>query len=153
MANLYGVLKVVHVLSVVVWIGGAAALGALVAWLARSRDRATLTAFLPLAGRYGQTMAGPSSILVLLSGVGMMIAGKVGMALWTGWGLAGILVHFIYGATIMRKRMTAFASLLSEPATDGTRIADAGANLRRANLFYLLIMTSVIVVMVLKPTV
>jgi uncharacterized membrane protein len=153
MANLYGVLKVVHVLSVVVWIGGAAALGALVAWLARSRDRATLAAFVPLAGRYGQTMGGPSSILVLLSGIGMMIAGKVGMALWAAWGLAGILVHFVYGATIMRKRMAAFARLVSDPAADGTRIADAGATLRRTNLLYLLIMASVIVVMVLKPTI
>ena len=85
MANLYGVLKVVHVLAVVVWIGGAAALGALVAWLARSRDLAALAAFIPLAGRYGRTMGGSSSILVLLSDIGMMIGGKVGMSLWTGW--------------------------------------------------------------------
>jgi len=152
MSSLYGVLKVVHVLSVVVWIGGAAALGALVAWLARSRDRATLATFLPLAGRYGQTMGGPSSILVLLSGVGMMVAGKVGMALWIGWGLAGILVHFLYAATIMRKRTMAFARLVSDPAANDARIADAGAGLRRTNLLYLLIMASVIVVMVVKPT-
>ena len=152
MSSVYGVLKVVHVLSVVVWIGGAAALGALVAWLVRSRDRATLAAFIPLAGRYGRTMGGSSSILVLLSGIGMMIGGKVGMSLWTGWGLAGILVHFIYGATIMRTRTTAFAHLVSDPAVDDARIADAGADLRRTNLLYLLIMASVIVVMVIKPT-
>jgi hypothetical protein len=75
------------------------------------------------------------------------------MPLWAAWGLAGILVHFVYGATIMRKRMAAFARLVSDPAADGTRIADAGATLRRTNLLYLLIMASVIVVMVLKPTI
>jgi len=43
----YGILKVVHVLSVVVWIGGATALAAVTARLIRARDRATLAALLP----------------------------------------------------------------------------------------------------------
>lgn len=101
----YGILKVVHVLSVVVWIGGATALAAVTARLVRARDRATLAAFLPQSIRFGQTMGGPSSILVLLSGI----------------------------------------------AADDARIADAGRSVRVGTLIYLLIMTSVIVVMVLKP--
>ena len=63
-----------------------------------------------------------------------------------------MLVHFLYAATILRKRTMAFARLVSDPAADDARIADAGAGLRRTNLLYLLIMASVIVVMVVKPT-
>src|SRR5207302_10610728 len=47
MLSWYAVLKVVHVVSVVVWIGGGAALAAVTARLLRAGDRATLAAFLP----------------------------------------------------------------------------------------------------------
>jgi uncharacterized membrane protein len=152
MLGWYAALKVVHVLSVVVWIGGATALAAVTARLLRASDRATLTAFLPQSIRFGQTMGGPSSILVLLTGIAMVIVGKVGFRpLWVSWGFAGILLHFVFGAVVMRKRTMNLAAALSATPADETRIAEAGRSVRVGTLIYLLIMTSVIVVMVLKP--
>jgi uncharacterized membrane protein len=149
----YGVLKVVHVLAVVVWIGGATALAMIVARLARTRDRAALASLLAASMRYGQMVAGPSSGLVLLTGIAMVIVGKLGFqSLWISWGFAGILVHFIFGATILRTRAMALAQAVSATPADEARIDAAAARLRVANAIYLLVMTSVIVVMVLKPT-
>jgi uncharacterized membrane protein len=153
MGGFYGVLKLLHVLAVVVWIGGAAALGFLTARLVRARDRATLPAVLPQMMRYGQTMGGPSSILVLLSGIGMVGAGRIGFrTLWVGVGFAGIVLHFAFGLTIMRKRMMALGQALSVSPADETRIATAGARARAANVAYLGLLAAVIAVMVLKPT-
>ena len=149
----YAVLKVVHVLSVVVWIGGATAFAAVTARLFRAGDRATLAGFMPQSIKFFQTMGGPSSVLVLLTGIAMVIVGRIGFRpLWVGWGFAGMLLHFAFGAVVMRKRTMSLAAALSATPSDEARIAEAGRSLRLATLLYLLITTSVIVVMVLKPT-
>jgi hypothetical protein len=98
-------------------------------------------------------MGGPSSILVLLTGIAMGIVGKIGFRpLWVSWGFFGILLHFVFGAVVMRKRTMNLAAALSATPADDTRVAEAGRSVRVGTLIYLLIMTSVIVVMVLKPT-
>jgi len=153
MAVLYGVLKVVHVLSVVVWIGGAAALAVITARLVGARDRATLAKLLPHAQRFGRTMGGPAALLVLLTGMAMIGVGRIPFrTLWVVWGFTGIVLHFVFGATIMRTRAVRFAQLLAGPQVDDASLADAGRLLRIGNMIYLLIMISVIVVMVMKPT-
>ena len=153
MQSWYGILKVVHVLAVVVWIGGAAALATVTARLLRARDRASLAAFVPQSIRFGQTMGGPSSVLVLLTGIAMVAVGHIGFrAFWVSLGFAGILVHFIFGAVFMRKRTQALSAALSATPADETTIAEAGQRLRLATMIYLVIMVSVIAVMVLKPT-
>jgi uncharacterized membrane protein len=153
MVSLYAVLKLLHVLSVVVWIGGVMAIATVLARLIKARDRATLAALLPHTMAYGQKMAGPSSILVLITGIALVIVGKVGFQpFWVSYGFAGIVVHFIFGATVIRKRTMTFTQLVSASPSDDAGLAQAGARLRVANLIYLLIMVSVIGAMVLKPT-
>lgn len=153
MSTWYGVLKVVHVLSVVVWIGGVIALTTITSFLLRARDRGTLSAWLPHTARYGQRIAGPASLLVLLSGIGMVIVSRIGFgAPWVRAGFLGILLHFLYGVTIMRSRARAFVPLLAGPSADDARLAKAGRRMLASNAIYLLLMASVIAVMVLKPT-
>jgi uncharacterized membrane protein len=148
----YAVLKLIHVLSVVVWIGGVTALATVTGRLIAARDRETLASLFPHSMAYGQRMAGPSSILVLLTGIPLVIVGKLDWsAFWIIWGFAGMIVHFVFGLTIMRKRTMAFGKLVSTLGNDD-ELAAAGARLRIANLIYLLIMVSVIGAMVLKPT-
>jgi hypothetical protein len=71
---------------------------------------------------------------------------------WVGLGFAGILLHFVFGIAVMRKRSTALAAAVAATPSDDARIAEAGRALRVGGLIYLLIMMSVIVVMVVKPT-
>lgn len=153
MLTWYGLLKVIHVLSVVVWIGAATAFTAITSFLLGARDRAALGGWLPYTARYGQRFAGPASLLVLLSGAAMVAVGRLGFqTLWVVWGFGGILAHFAYGVTVMRKRAMEFFPMVTSPAADQARVADAGRRLIVGNAIYLLLMTSVIVVMVLKPT-
>jgi len=153
MLTWYGLLKLVHVLSVVVWIGGVLALTTITWFLLRARDRATLSAWLPHTARYGQRIAGPASLLVLLSGIAMIFAGGLRPpGLWINLGFLAILVHLVYGVTIMRKRARAFAPLLASSSTDDARLAEAGKQMIVSNGIYLFLMASAIAVMVLKPT-
>lgn len=147
----YGVLKLLHVLSAIIWIGGGAAFATLTARLVRASDRATLSAMLPQVTQYMQTMAGPASGVVLLTGIAMVIVGHVGFGtLWVSLGFAGIVVHGLFGGLVMRKRMMALAAAVSSTGDDA--LAQAGARLRAANVAYLTIMALIIAVMVLKPT-
>jgi uncharacterized membrane protein len=149
---LYGILKVVHVIAVVLWIGGGAALAMLTAPLLRARDRAGLATLLPQMARFGPTIGGPSSLLVLLTGIAMVIVGRIGFeTFWVSWGFAGILVHFVFGIVVMRKIGQRLAQAVG--SGDDRLIAAAGGRWRLASAVYLLLMMSVIVVMVMKPTV
>ena len=55
--NAYGFLKFLHVLAVIVWVGGVAALS-VVAWRVRNeRNREVLTALVRQASTYGERVA------------------------------------------------------------------------------------------------
>lgn len=153
MPSWYGVLKVLHVVAVVLWIGGAAALIIVTQRLLRARDRAALASLVPQASKYGHSVGAPSAMLVLITGIAMVVIGGIGFRpLWVSWGFVGILLHFLVGMFVMRKRSMALAAALAANPADDARIAAAGRSLRVGSTIYLLIMTSVIVVMVLKPT-
>src|SRR5262245_43468033 len=94
----YGVLKVLHVLAAVVWIGGGAMFAMIAARLVRSRDRAALGAVLPQMARQVAAAGGPASGTVLLTGIAMVLVGHIGFGtLWVRLGFGGILLHFLFG--------------------------------------------------------
>jgi len=148
----YGVMKVLHVLAAVVWIGGGAMFAMIAARLVRIRDRAALGAVLPQMARQLAASGGPAAGTVLLTGIAMVLVGHIGFGtLWVRLGFGGILLHFLFGAFVMRKRTMGLIQAVSVPSTNDAEVARAGARLRSGMLTYLAIMTSVIVVMVLKP--
>jgi uncharacterized membrane protein len=151
--NAYNVLKFIHVLSVIAWIGGVACLSVLVWRVRRERNRAILAGLLRHATVYGQMVAGPASGLVLLSGIAMVGMADIGFyTFWVLWGFAGIVLHFVFGAVFIRKRTMELAQLASAEGTSDQSIAEAGSKLWTVQLIYVAIMVSVVAAMVLKPT-
>jgi uncharacterized membrane protein len=151
--NAYGILKFLHVLSVVVWVGGIAALS-VVAWRLRSeRNREVLAALLRQASFFGQRVAGPASFIVLLTGPMMVGMAHIGFGtFWVLWGFAGLTAHFWIGATALRRRNNALLQLASASTGDEAALLVAARRLRSAQLIYLAIMAAVVAAMVLKPT-
>jgi uncharacterized membrane protein len=151
--NAYNVLKFIHILSVIAWIGGVTCLAVLVWRVRRERNRAILATLLGHATTYGQMVAGPASGLVLLSGLGMVGMAGIGFGtFWVLWGFTGIVLHFVFGAVFIRKRMMELTQLASAPGADDQSLAEAGGKLWTVQLIYLAIMASVVWAMVLKPT-
>jgi uncharacterized membrane protein len=151
--NAYNVLKFVHVLSVVAWVGGVTCLAVLIWRVRRERNRAILTTLLRHATTYGQMVAGPASGLVLLSGLGMVGMAGIGFGtFWVLWGFAGIVLHFIFGAVFIRRRTMELAQLASADGTNDQSLSEAGGKLWTVQLIYLAIMALVVGAMVFKPT-
>jgi hypothetical protein len=152
MIGLYGWLKVLHVLAAVLWVGAAATVSLMVFPLGRAGVRATFAAILPTASGFLRRVVGPASGLVLLSGVAMGIVGHTGMPLWVIWGLAGVLLHFIFGATVVRRSWEQLARLATASPPDEVAFVAAARRASIAYRYYVLMLVSVIIVMVLKPT-
>jgi uncharacterized membrane protein len=148
----YGILKLVHILSATAWIGGGAAFAVVLTRLVRSRDRATLASMIPQVTRYNQTMAGPASGLVLLSGIAMVLVGRMGFgSLWIRLGFTGFVLYGLFGGLVMQRRVAALARAVA--TDDDAAMTVAGSRMRQANVIYLLLLASIITVMVLKRTV
>jgi uncharacterized membrane protein len=149
----YGFLKFLHVLAVVVWVGGVAGLS-IVTWRLRSeRNREVLAALLRQATAYGQRIAGPASFIVLLTGPMMVGMAHIGFGtFWVLWGFAGLTAHFWIGATAIRRRTSALVQLASAGSGDDGAIIAGARRLWSAQLIYLAIMAAVVAAMVLKPT-
>jgi hypothetical protein len=151
MMNLYGALKFVHVLSVVLWIGGVAALWLTTLRLARANDYSTVARLLPVGMGYGQKVVGAASGLVLISGIWMASIAHLWKAPWVGIGMTGILLHFILGATLVRRSWMTIGQLVNDRNRDTARLTAAVKRATAVSWIYLLIMVIVIAAMVLKP--
>jgi uncharacterized membrane protein len=151
--NAYGFLKFLHILSVIVWVGGVAALS-LVAWrLKGERNREALAALVSQASLYGQRVAGPASFIVLLTGPMMVGMAHIGFGtFWVLWGFAGLTAHFWIGATALRTRSKTLLQLASTGAGDEPALLLASRRLWSVQLVYLAIMVAVVAAMILKPT-
>jgi len=151
--NAYGVLKFLHVVAVVFWVGGIAALSVAVWRLRKERNREVLAAILRQASFFGQRVAGPASFIVLLTGPMMVGMAHIGFGtFWVLWGFAGLTAHFWIGATALRKRTNALLQLASASSGDEAALLAAARRLWSTQLIYLAIMAAVVAAMVLKPT-
>src|SRR5262245_26991022 len=150
----YRLLKFVHLAAVTLWIGGAFSTAALIRRVAREGDRALLAPLLRHVGFYGRAVVGPSSLLTLASGLGML--GVLGLRppelFWVQWGFAGILGHFVLGAWFIRRATARLATLAMAPEGDAVGIDAARRRLGLLNAIYLGLLLSVVGAMALKPT-
>jgi len=153
MFSAYVLLKALHVISVVLWVGGVVALWRVTVRLGRTGNRAAVAALLPLALRYGQAVAMPAAIVVLLSGIVMIVVAHLGGPLWVQIGFLGIVLQIVIGATVIRKTWNALGTLASAATPDDARFSAALSRLSVTTWVYLVIMIVVIAAMVLKPTV
>ena len=154
MLTVYGILKFLHVLSVIFWIGGIGGLSVITLRVARERNREALSALLRHATFYGQWLVGPASLVVLLSGLAMVGSAHIGFGtFWVLWGFGGVVVHFLMGGFVLRKRTMDVARLASlQVGADNTALAGASRRLWQMQLLYLVLLASVVAAMVLKPT-
>ncbi|MFL5640031.1 MAG: DUF2269 family protein [Gemmatimonadaceae bacterium] len=154
MINAYGVLKFVHVLSVILWVGGVAGLSVVTFRVARERNREVLSVLVRHATSFGQKVVGPASGLVLLTGLAMVVTGHLRFGtFWVMWGMGGIAAHFLMGATVIRRRTMEVGRLASgQQSGDDAALFSAARRLAQMQLIYIILLASVVAMMVLKPT-
>lgn len=150
--NWYGILKVIHVLAAIIWMGGGVALTVMIVRLIAARDRTTLAQVVPQTAAYMGKVGGPMSGLLLLSGIAMVLVSGMGFkAIWISLGFAGIIILGAYGGIVMSKRMVALEQAVT--SGDDATLAAAGARVRQSSIILITIMAAVVALMVLKPTI
>lgn len=151
--NWYTLLKFLHVLSVVLWIGGVTSIGVIGWRAAKERNRALMLALLQQGMFYGQRIAGPAAGVVVLSGLAMVGIGHVGFGtFWVLFGYGAVLVQALLGGFVMQKRAGEVLKLLSGPAGDDAALMAASRRLWNTQLVYIILFAIVIAAMVIKPT-
>lgn len=150
MPSLYAISEFVHVVAAIVYVGGAFTLTMLNAQLAQSGDRALLRAMGEQVGRYGSAVLGPTSMVVLLAGVAMVVIGNLGWPLWIIWGLLGIFLSQVLGGIFIQQTTTELAELAASAPTD-PRLALLQRRLVTLNWANLVLLLTVVAAMVFKP--
>ena len=92
MFDLYTVIKFVHVLAAIAWVGGAIMLDMLISQARRSGSQSDVLMLLAKTERYGKTFFSPSAVLVLVAGIVMASIGGIMAAPWVSFGFLGVFI-------------------------------------------------------------
>lgn len=150
MDTLYTLFKFLHVVAVIVWLGGVATLSLVHLRLLAGQDRRDLLPTLRLGLFLGRGVIGPAALLTLIAGIVMLANAGISFAtLWVAWGFGGIALSIAFGATLIRRA----TEHLEQATTAG---APAIAPLQRRLVTYsfvnLALLLSAVWAMVAKPT-
>src|SRR5256885_10699223 len=97
---IYLILKFLHVVFAMVWVGGVIALTAFSLLLLRTSDRAFLVSLTRYSAIVGARVTGPAAGLTILAGIAATWYGHVGFPFWIVWGIAAFLVGIVLGAVV-----------------------------------------------------
>jgi uncharacterized membrane protein len=152
MDALYLFLKFLHVLAVIVWVGGTVALVAINAHLARTGDAAGMVIMGGQSDFFGRVAIGPAMVIALIAGVAT--AARIGFpftSLWIIWGIAGFIISGGLVAAIGRSARELGELAPQAPPVDA-RVDTLRRRLTLLNTINLILLASVVWAMVFKPT-
>jgi uncharacterized membrane protein len=146
----YLVVKFVHIVAAMAWLGGGLAMIIGTALLARDTDFSARLRLLDLMNRLALPFFIPASTAVLVSGLVMA-------ALWVGFGdawlvlaLAGIAVSLGIGMAIIKPVGERIATRAAKEGASPAVLADADL-LTRVSRFDYAVMLAIVALMVFKP--
>ena len=148
----YELLKTIHVLFAVIWVGGAATTQVLATRLSRANEPGRMAAFAKDIEFVGTRVFMPASLIVLAAGIWMVAdSGWNFTDLWIVFGLIGIAFSATVGAAFLGPESGRIGRLIE---TKGPEDAEVTARLNRIFLVSrveLVILLLIVVNMVVKP--
>lgn len=150
--TLFQVLLLIHILAVVVWLGGAFVALLIGGSLRRSGNTPAMAAYCAALAHLGGPVFGGSSLITLVTGIWMVGEGYPDWSmLWVNLGFGLWLVSTVMGAAFVGRSWHAVGIALAEP---GASIDSQQPMIGRAVVLSwidLAIRTLVVVVMVWRP--
>ncbi len=145
----YEFLLFVHLTGAIIWIGGGFLFQVYGMVELRSGDAAAIARFAGNAGRIGERLFTPTSVIVVLAGIGLMINGDWPWGrLWVVFSLVAFTGSFLLGAGVLgptAKRIEA----VGPQTPEGQRLIRRIFALIRVDLLFLF---AIVFAMVVKPT-
>ncbi len=145
-------LKLVHIISVSVWIGGEIMLGILFERAQRSRDEGTLRGLLSQGNFIGKAVFNPAGIITLAAGIWLGIEGDYDFGeAWISMGFVGIAVGAILGMAFYPRVFNRGLAAIEAGGIDGSETRASLKSLRLLSTIELLVLLVVVWAMVFKP--
>ncbi|HEX2058970.1 MAG TPA: DUF2269 family protein [Actinomycetota bacterium] len=148
----YELLKTIHVLFAVIWVGGAATTQILATRLAGANEPARMAAFAKDMEFVGTRVFMPASVVVLAAGIWMVgISGWNFTDLWIILGLVGIAFSAIVGATFLGPESGRIGRLIEAKGPEDPEVAGRLNRIFVVSRVELVILLLVVINMVVKP--
>jgi uncharacterized membrane protein len=148
----FTVFLLIHILFVVVWIGGGLFITIMALRAEQASDSAQLASIAKMAAFAGQRIFAPSALIVLVMGIAMVENAGFGYNhFWIAFGLIGFLITFVLGIAVLGPRSKQVDELREAKGLEAPETQAAISNLlliARADVAMLLL---VIVDMVVRP--
>ena len=152
--NTYNSLKFVHVLSAVVWVGGACTLQAFAIRITATGDGARMATFAKDAEFVGTRVFTPSSIILLVSGIFTIHESNGAWGYdqeWVQIGLAMIAVSIAIGAGFLGPEAGRIARAIEAGGVESPEAKRRIARIFLVSRFELVLLLLVVFDMVVKP--
>jgi uncharacterized membrane protein len=145
--------KFLHVLAVVVWVGGVLAVNVLQLLTGRGQDRAAQGSLLHLSDLYGRAVIAPAAALTLLTGIVRVEQLDAGYGtLWVAWGIAAVALSLAIGATLIRATNAELRRLAADAPLGDPRWHALQRRAATLSVINLLLLLSALWAMEFKPT-
>lgn len=148
--DLYSFVKLLHILSAVVWVGGGFML-MVSSELALRASGPTFQGFSEISAKLGMLLFMPSALLTLLFGIVLTVMGWSFADLWVILALVGIAVSIAIGIVIIKPTTDKIAELAASQGPESPQVRSMTASLIRKGRFDLVLMVVIIADMVFKP--
>ena len=151
MVNTYTVLKSIHVVGAVMWVGSGFLLNVAITLAFTTDDRDSRLRSLKLAEFVGPKLLTPISIVVI--GMGVWLAAKYDYfdLLWVRLGLASFVITFLVGIAFLGPQSAKMVEMIEGGSPDQEVMAKYRVVSTVARLDSLMLL-AIVVIMVIKPT-
>ena len=148
----YELLKTIHVLFAVIWVGGAATTQILATRLSKANEPGRMAAFAKEIEFVGTRVFMPASVIVLAAGIWMVaISGWNFTDLWIVLGLVGIAFSATVGATFLGPESGRIGRLIEAKGPEDTEVTARLNRIFLVSRVELVVLLLIVINMVVKP--
>ena len=151
MFDLYTVMKFVHVLAAIAWVGGAIMLDMLISQARRSGSQSDVLMLLAKTERYGKTFFSPSAVLVLVAGIVMASIGGIMAAPWVSFGFLGVFISAGLGMGYLSPKSRQLRQMIEARGMQDPEAVALGSRMMLVSRIDLVLLVLVVAAMVFKP--
>ena len=151
MFDLYTVIKFVHVLAAIAWVGGAIMLDMLISQARRSGSQSDVLMLLAKTERYGKTFFSPSAVLVLVAGIVMASIGGIMAAPWVSFGFLGVFISAGLGMGYLTPKSRQLRQMIEARGMQDPEAVALGSRMMLISRIDLVLLVLVVAAMVFKP--
>ena len=146
------ILKLVHVVAVIIWLGGSFMLGFILEKAQASEDEATVLGITKMAEFIGKAVFNPAGIITLLAGIWLVIEADYEFSeAWISIGFLGVALGAILGMAFYPKALKAVQDGIEADGLLGNDTLGALRKLRLVSTIEWLLLIMVVGAMVFKP--